>query len=75
MCESGKELIRLRVGPVTGSCYDLFMTQKESEDTPVFISRVRHHRAFHIYFIYIFHIYVYTYGVHALCVFYIKYIM
>ena len=52
----------LRVGPVTGSCNVLFMTHKESEDNPVFISRVHHHRAFRMYFMYIYiHIYIYMY--------------
>ena len=48
MCESGKEFIWLQVEPVIGSCNDVFMTQKESEDTSVFISQVCHHRAFHM---------------------------
>ena len=63
MCESGKEFIWLRVGPMTGSCNDLFMTQKESEDTPVFISRVHHHRVFHIYI----YIYIYLWGTRIMC--------
>lgn len=64
MCESGKEFIWLQVEPVIGSCNDVFMTQKESEDTPVFISQVCHHRAFRTYFIC-----VYLWGTCIMCFF------
>jgi len=48
---------------VTGLCNDLFMTQKESEITPVYISRVHHHTAFLRYFIYVYILMGYTHYV------------